>query len=455
MKFILLSGGSGKRLWPLSNNTRSKQFLKLIPNINGENESMVQRIFRQLSFCGVDEKDIYISTSKDQIDSIKRQLNSSVNVIIEPSQRNTFPAIALSCAYLHFVEKCSLDEEIIILPVDPYTDLTYFETLLKMGKMIKSSTYDLILMGIKPTYPSEKYGYIAYDNNENESVKKVTSFIEKPSKDVAINLISNDALWNGGVFALKLQFIIDRLVEYFKVTNYDDLLTNYEKLPKISFDYEIVEKSNSVGVLTYDGNWIDLGTWNTLTEHMNSHIIGNVISGENSINTHVINELEIPVITLGVSDLVIVSNYDGILVSKKSSSSYLKPYVEKLDNLRPMYKERRWGEYKIIDYHKNNGLKSLTKHITIDLRNHTDYVHHTTRREILTFIEGKGIVILDDSIINVEAGDVVVIEKGSNHLVKALCKLHYIEVQIGTSLDEDDNIRIDISKVFRQLLEEI
>ena len=155
MNIILLSGGSGKRLWPLSNETMSKQFLRLLRNENGEKESMVQRVFRQIKQTGIDAN-IVIATGKSQVESIKSQLGENMDIVVEPERRNTFPAILLASAYLKFKKNISDDETVLVLPVDPYTENAYFETLLKMDKVIQNSTSDMTLMGITPTYPSEK-----------------------------------------------------------------------------------------------------------------------------------------------------------------------------------------------------------------------------------------------------------------------------------------------------------
>jgi mannose-1-phosphate guanylyltransferase len=448
MKFIILSGGSGKRLWPLSNSTRSKQFLKLIPNINGDNESMVQRIFRQLNFCGINQEDIYISTSKDQVDSIKRQIGQDAQVIVEPSQRNTFPAILLSCAYLLYEQNCSLEEEIVVLPVDPYTDSRYFELLVELGRQTSQTNFDIILMGISPTYPSEKYGYILFSENYKDSVNEVSKFVEKPNKDLATELINSNALWNGGVFSFKLGYLVNKIEEYLNISNYSELLSNYMKLSRISFDYEIVEKAKNVGVMKYDGKWKDLGTWNTLTENMKDVTIGKVISGENNMNTHIINELEIPIIVLGVENLVIVSNYDGILVSNKEASSYLKPYVEELEILRPMYEEKGWGTYKIVDFHDSKGITSITKHIFIEENNKIPYQLHKSHKKVWIIIEGTGILIHEGKQKHLSVGDTILIEKNEKHALIAVSNVSFIEIQIGNNFEENDTYLCDPTGIY-------
>ena len=156
MQIILLSGGSGKRLWPLSNNTRSKQFIKLLTAPDGSKESMVQRVVRQLRVAGICDS-ITVATSQSQWDVIINQLGDEIPVVTEPERRNTFPAIALASSYLAYERKCPTDEIVVVMPCDPYTEAGYFETIRKMVDAVANDMAELVLMGIKPTYSSAKY----------------------------------------------------------------------------------------------------------------------------------------------------------------------------------------------------------------------------------------------------------------------------------------------------------
>ncbi|MFR9531290.1 MAG: sugar phosphate nucleotidyltransferase, partial [Rikenellaceae bacterium] len=207
MNIILLSGGSGKRLWPLSNNARSKQFLKLLRSPAGDYESMVQRISRQIAESGI-EADITVATSISQYDSIVNQLGSSVDVVTEPERRDTFPAIALSTSYLIKEKKCSMDEVVVVMPSDSYVEAGYFETIAKMAKAVVSDKVDMVLMGITPTEASTKFGYIVPNKTASEGdLITVNRFTEKPDEETAKELIAQNAVWNGGVFAFKLSYI--------------------------------------------------------------------------------------------------------------------------------------------------------------------------------------------------------------------------------------------------------
>ena len=431
MNYILLSGGSGKRLWPLSNEIRSKQFIKILKRDDGSYESMVQRVYRQIKKVDQDAN-ITIATSSAQVPTLKNQLGDNINISIEPCRRDTFPAIVLACMYLKDVKNIDINDTVIISPVDPYVDDDYFKTLEELDEKMKLSSNNIGLIGIKPTYPSEKYGYIVLRRNEPISMV-VDRFIEKPSEADAKKLIENGALWNGGVFCFKLKYIIDKAHELINFNDYKDLYDKYDSLTKISFDYAIVEKEKNIDVVKYDGEWKDIGTWNTLTEVMNESAIGNVIVDNDSNNASIINELNIPIIAMGLKNVVVAASPDGIFVSDKNESSYNKPLVEKLDN-RPMYEERAWGDFQVLDIYKN----SLTKHLFIKEGKSISYQKHNHRDEVWTIIDGDGLFILDDVEKSVKAGDVLTIKKGQKHMLKAITDLHFIEVQYGDEISEDD-----------------
>lgn len=442
MKLILLSGGSGKRLWPLSNDSRSKQFLKVLKNNNDEMQSMVQRVWGQLKSLGI-ENDAVIATSKSQVDMINSQLGNDVPIIIEPERRDTFPAIALAASYLYSKEHVDLDEVIGVLPVDPYVENSFFERLLDLEKALNSSNADLGLMGITPTYPSEKYGYIVPNvEKSKQELIQVSHFKEKPATAEAEELLKQNALWNSGVFAFKLDKIISLLDQKGLSVQYDVLVQQYASLPKISFDYEVVEKTENIVALPYNGSWKDLGTWNTLTEEMGTNILGKGNMGIECEENHIINELDIPVSVLGLSNIIVAVSPDGILVSEKDASPRVKELVGDWDQ-RPMYEERRWGWYRVLDHTKyDDGNEVLTKRIGITASKNLSYQYHNNRSEVWTIVKGEGIFVLDDEIRVVRPGDVLEIQPGQKHAIKAVTDLEFIEVQSGSELVEEDIVRI-------------
>ena len=252
MNIILLSGGSGKRLWPLSNEVRSKQFLKIFKKEDGTPESMVQRMYRMIGEVDPDAT-VTIATSANQVTAIKAQLDDKVGISIEPCRRDTFPAIALAAAYLHDMKGVSGDEAVIVCPVDPYVELDYFLMLSNLHTFAENGCSNLTLMGIEPTYPSEKYGYIIPQTKDATS--KVATFKEKPDVSTAEKYISEGALWNAGVFAFKLKYVLDIAESVFGTASYHELFNNYHNLKKISFDYAVVEKESDIQVLRFSGEW--------------------------------------------------------------------------------------------------------------------------------------------------------------------------------------------------------
>ncbi|MGG5782227.1 sugar phosphate nucleotidyltransferase [Bacillus albus] len=442
MKLILLSGGSGKRLWPLSNDSRSKQFLKVLKSEKNEMQSMVQRVWGQLKSLGI-ENDAVIATSKSQVDMINSQLGNDISIIIEPERRDTFPAIALAASYLYSKEHVDLDEVVGVLPVDPYVENSFFERLLDLENALNSSNADLGLMGITPTYPSEKYGYIVPNvEKSTQELIQVSHFKEKPATAEAEELLKQNALWNSGVFAFKLDKIISLLDQKGLPVQYDMLVQQYASLPKISFDYEVVEKTENIIALPYSGSWKDLGTWNTLTEEMGTNILGKGNMGIECEQNHIINELDIPVSVLGLSNIIVAASPDGILVSEKDASPRVKELVGDWDQ-RPMYEERRWGWYRVLDHTKyDDGNEVLTKRIGITASKNLSYQYHNNRSEVWTVVKGEGIFVLDNEIRVVRPGDVLEIKPKQKHAIKAVTDLEFIEVQSGSELIEEDIVRI-------------
>ena len=236
MNIILLSGGSGKRLWPLSNDIRSKQFIKLFKTPEGAYESMVQRMYRKAKKVDKDAT-ITIATSKSQVSAIHNQLGENVGISVEPARRDTFPAIALATMYLVDVMKVDPEESVVVCPVDPYVNDDYFEALKGLSDQATKGESNLVLMGIEPTYPSAKYGYIIPESKDLTA--NVKTFKEKPTEEVAAEYIKEGALWNGGVFAYKLKYVVNKAHELMDFEDYYDLFSKYETVNKISFDYAV------------------------------------------------------------------------------------------------------------------------------------------------------------------------------------------------------------------------
>jgi len=434
MNIILLSGGSGKRLWPLSNDVRSKQFIKIFKNENGSYESMLQRVFRQIQNADKDAN-IIIATAKSQVSTIHNQIGELAGICVEPCRKDTFPAIILAASYLHDIQGISGNESVVVCPVDPYVEDDYFEALKRLSAIAAEKAANLCLLGIEPDYPSEKYGYIIPDriSSNHADICKVLTFKEKPDLSLAESYLKQGALWNGGVFACRIEYLLKKAYEIVGYMDYQNLYDKYETLEKISFDYAVAEKEQDILVMKFAGQWKDLGTWNTLTENMDDSVVGNARMDDTCQNVHIINELDVPILCMGLKNAVVSASSEGILVSDKKRSSYIKPFVDEIKQ-QVMFAEKSWGSYQVLDV----GEKSVTVKIILKQGHQMSYHSHEHRDEIWTVISGSGKTIVDGMQQTVAAGDVITMQAGCRHTVIAKSELEIIEVQLGREISVYD-----------------
>ena len=431
MNIILLSGGSGKRLWPLSNGIRSKQFLKLFQDDEGQFESMVQRVHRQLTKVAPEVR-LTIATGRQQKSAILNQIGNKAGVCVEPSRRDTFPAIALASVYAYSELHVSPDDIVIVCPVDPYVQDAYYTALLELEKAAEEGGAAITLIGVRPTYPSEKYGYIIPEEG-NATVRRVLAFKEKPSETTAVEYLKQGALWNCGVFAFRLGYMLELLKQYISFDGYADVYSQYDKLPQISFDYAVVEKESNIACIQYDGEWKDIGTWNTLVEEMDTPTIGHAIVSEGCENVNIINELDIPLVTVGLRDVIVAASADGILVSDKLMSSTIKPLVDKIEQ-RTMFEEKSWGKYLVLYENVN----SLTLKLVVKAGKGLSYHSHEDRNEHWMVVAGSGTAVVDGEEIVLSVGSGVFLPKGKPHRLTAQTDMELIEIQYGTKIDDKD-----------------
>ncbi|WP_248929941.1 sugar phosphate nucleotidyltransferase [Paenibacillus hamazuiensis] len=282
MKIILLSCGSGNRLWPMSSDNRPKHPLQPLTDESGKPASMLQRIWRQLVKRCL-HKYTVIVTEANQRETIFEQLGNGVDLVLEPAQRDTFPAVLLAVAYLHSRRGLHPDETVLVLPVDGMADEPFYETVFQLPEAVKRSGARLGLLGVKPTHPSDKYGYLVPESkpsrSQPEHMVEVSRFREKPSKDEAESLISAGSMWNCGVFCFQARYVLERLESLSLPVSYGELLQVYSTMAKMSFSYAVVEKERRLVSLVYDGTWKDLGIWGSPTGVMRSQTIGPVVMG--------------------------------------------------------------------------------------------------------------------------------------------------------------------------------
>lgn len=445
MKIVLLSGGSGKRLWPLSNSVMSKQFLEILPTNDGKKESMVQRVCRQIR--KYNKEKIFVVAPEFQKDLIQQQLGDDVEFVSEPYRRGTYNAIQLACSRIiknispdKFIKGPQIDlsnaykaidaesviqdneytycrclnEQVCVIPIDIFVEDDFFNILDDIEKSIKTSSKMITLVGIKPTYPSTNYGYIVPD-------KAKYLFFEKPNKEKAQEYINLGGLWNAGIFGFSL--------EMYRYLEEDFVRHHYVNRPDISFDCAVCEKTDSISVVEYNGEWKDIGTWSTLSEEIDSY--QGIISQENCTNTTIINTLNKPLIALGLDNAVVAVTHDGIIVSNKDESYKVKNYVK---DSKPFFEKRRWGEYYILDY----GDGFLTKRLKINAGKSISYQVHNHRKEVWTIVSGEGILTINDLQRCVRSGDTIVIDIGEKHKLSATSDITFIETQLGDILEESD-----------------
>ena len=219
---------------------------------------------------------------------------------------------------------------------------------------------------------------------------------------------------------------------------YDEMLKEYHKLEKISFDYAVVEKAEKIVALQYSGGWKDLGTWNTLTEEMSTNQIGKGIISNDSTNTHLVNELDIPVTILGIKNAVVAASPDGILITDKAASPRIKEVLKGFEQ-RPMNEESRWYWYRILDHRKfDGGNEVLTKRMGIKAGHNLCYQKHYDSSKVWSIIKGEGELALNDEIRLVKLGDVIIIPVETKHSIWANTDLEFIEVRTGYQIIEDD-----------------
>lgn len=431
MHSILLSGGSGKRLWPLSNEVRSKQFLRLLDDGHGGRESMLHRVYRQL-ITQFPDVHIVIATSETQEEQIRTELGDAVDIVLEPHRRDTFPAIALSCAFLSCEQHVAEDEVIAVLPVDVYASQEYFSTVHRMVKVAEQGTADLVLMGIRPTFPSEKFGYILPESM-CEGYEKVASFVEKPQREQASSLIEQGALWNGGVFVFRLGYVLDILRSRLPYASFADVRASYASLEKTSFDYAVVECATHVAMVAYTGPWEDLGTWDALAQEIGTDKLGNAFILEDSSHTVAVNELDIPVVAMGTHDLIVAASPDGVLVCDRQRSASLKQYADTFSQ-EPRHYQGRWGTRTVVDRrYKEKRIVSETRILCLYEHATLSIEADATHTLLWVVLEGTGRAVINDVVHSLEAASFVRIPPRNRCSLVSQSAMRLTEVMIETN----------------------
>lgn len=438
VRLILLCGGSGKRLWPLSNDIRSKPFVKLLPAEHGEKESMIQRVCRMLRDAGLLARTTIVA-HRSHAGAVRHHVGDAVPVLAEPCRRGTFTAVALAAAALSSDAQVDPDETLCVLPADCYAEPAFFAAVGRLPALLARSRAELAMIGVAPDHPSSQYGYIVPKGEGGDGYDFVSRFAEKPDEQAAARLIARGALWNCGVFAFSLSFMLSRMADKGVPVRFEELLDRYAELPERSFDVEVAEKTRSRIVITYRGVWRDLGDWKQLAEAAGGRVVGLGHVSDDSRGTRLINELDVPVRVIGIPNAIVAAGPDGVLVAEKEQSHRIKEELaaRPLPPTFAMTAETSWGKYRVLD-RTDSVPQTVTRKVVMNPGAHTTYHRHRQRSEICTVLSGDGEWILDGALRPIRAGDVLHIPRGANHAVRAASALALIEVQIGDELAPDD-----------------
>lgn len=471
---LILAGGSGSRLWPLSREMYPKQ----LQNFNkDENETLFQNTFKRLTL-NVDDKNILTVTNIKHQNGIKAQLETlkkkyfrenDYKIITEPISKNTASAIALGVKYIcNFLSRKNQDPIIFVTASDnAIDDIKSFASTFNKAIDLASDG-SIVMFGTKPKKADEGLGYIKVKKNKQlsqqvENAKKVVEFIEKPDTQIC-NDILKEKNWfvNSGMYMFKASVLKNEMKKYSKEifniiekapieeNNSPNIEYNvFENLPNISIDYALIEKSKKTVMLELECDWMDLGSWEAIYENSkkdekNNSFLGNVIDIDSKDSfVYATSKL---VTTIGLNNTCIVETEDALLVCDKSKSNEVKKIYEKLkdinDETHKVHKTvyRPWGYYSVLQ----EGEGFLTKCICVNPHAKLSLQYHFHRSEHWVVLEGNAIVVKDDIEYNLTPGESIDIKIKETHSLQNLSDkpLKILEVQKGDILDENDIVRL-------------
>ena len=453
---IILAGGSGSRLWPLSRELYPKQLL----NLNSD-KSLLQSTFERLK-AFMPEQNIVSITNTKHASNVRMQLAAITPepvILSEPAAKNTAPAITLASKFI--MQKSNSDPFIIVVPSDHLIkDNEKFLSTVKKGEKLAQEGF-IVTFGIKPAYPETGYGYINTAEINGEGFK-VGEFEEKPDFETAKKYLQKGTYyWNSGIFMFKASVLLKEINKYapeiakiseeFDFSQSNEIpFINFDKMPNISIDYAVMEKSSNIALVKLESDWNDLGSWQSIYDISNKDAQGNVFIGhvldKGSKNSFVYASSKL-VATIGLEDTIIIETEDAVLACKKDLTQNVKHIYETLkkqnDNTHLVHKTvyRPWGFYTVIA----QGEGFLTKIIHVNTGQKLSVQSHNYRSEHWVVLSGTAKVILEGKEMILSPGHSVDIPLKAIHSLQNPFEddLQIIEIQKGNPLIEEDIIRYE------------
>lgn len=456
MKIIILAGGSGTRLWPYSRSCFPKQFLHF-----GDQKSLLQKTIERfvhhypLSDLLIVTNEAYYHLVKTQTREIAPELEHQI--LIEPEQKNTAPAIALGISYLQ-TKGMSADECVLVCSSDHLiTPPERFLDAIEKAKRVSKNEKKHLIFGIRPHKPETGYGYIKAKKTMTDQVYEVEEFIEKPHLELAKQyLLEGHYLWNSGIFLFHIETWIQEMQQHCpKIfeklqSSFDECLSSFAEMPNISIDYALMEKSKRILAIPLDVIWSDVGSWDSvydvLEKDENQNVkIGNVfdIDTQNCLimgGKHLIS-------TIGLKDLLVIESDDALFIGKKGESQRVRNLVDELkkrnakEPFESLTSHRPWGTFTVLE----EGNRYKIKRIVVDPGQRLSLQMHYHRSEHWVVVKGTAKVTIGDKEQLVHENESIYVPKSEMHRLENPGKvaLELIEVQVGEYVGEDDIVRYD------------